>query len=152
MNIYLTPGKTIKLLYVLLALFIFRVLIQLIQFFGDLSFLPDFESWHSETIPYGWLLLSQGLIIAWVIAVILRIHRMQYRFNEKCALFLLWSGSLYFLVMLARLILSITILTSHPWFGATLPALFHLVLASIVIVTGLYEYQESTLKTNELQG
>ena len=145
----LSSGKTTTLLIILLLLFLFRVLAQLLQFIGDLPYLPDFEAWHSATIPYGWLLFSQGLIITIIISVIIRIHRMLYRFNKRRGILLLCLGSFYFLFMLARFLLSVTIMTSHPWFGATLPAFFHLVLASIVIVIGLYEYQGSLLKRNE---
>lgn len=136
----LTIRQTSVVLSLLLALFLVRVLAQFIQYFGDLAFLPGFEAWHSATLPYGWLLFSQAVIIAAVVMVITRVHGGNYRCSRLRALVLLWAGVLYFLFMLVRLVLSVTLLPDHPWFGAPLPAIFHLVLAGIVMTIGLYEH------------
>ena len=137
---FLTADRTVVLIISLLALFVFRVLAQLLQYNNDLPYLPGFEVWHSATIPYAWVLVSQLLIISVILAVIFKIHFKTYRRNKKRALILLGFGLIYFLFMTLRFVLSLTILPSHPWFGATLPAFFHMVLASIVIVIGLYDF------------
>ena len=144
----MTVNATVTLLKILLSLFLFRVFVQLLQFNRDLPYLPSFEAWHSATIPYSWLLFSQVLITFAIITVIIRIHRGLYVFYKTRALLLLWFGAIYFIFMLVRFTLSISILTTHHWFGATLPALFHMVLASVFIVTGLYEYHGFHQKTN----
>ena len=139
----LSTRQAILIQTILLLLFLFRVLAQLAQYFIEYSFLPRFESWHSETLPYAWLVISQVLIIAGVSTLIVRIHLGQYRYYRRRAWALLCLGSLYFLFMLVRLLLGLTILAGHSWFGATLPAFFHLILAGIVITAGLHEYSHS---------
>jgi hypothetical protein len=137
----LTADKIVILLSSLLSLFVFRVFAQLIQYNRNLAFLPGFDTWHSATIPYGWLLVSQLFIIFIILAVIFKIHFETYQCNKRRALILLCLGIIYFLFMTIRFALSLTILQSHPWFGATLPAFFHIVLAAIVIVIGIYDFQ-----------
>ncbi len=123
----------------LLVLFCFRVSAQLIQWLHPVSWLPDFESWHSAALPYAWLLASQGLIIIVFVGVIIRIKLSRYGCNEMRVKLLLALGWVYFAFMLVRFVLSVTLLPSHPWFGATLPALFHIVLATMLLVLGYYE-------------
>ena len=137
----MTKRNTLSWLVVLLVLFLYRVLSQLVQYFVNIPWLPDFGDWHSATIPYALLFLSQIVIVTVIVNTILNIQRDKYDFKKRRASFLLWIGGAYFLFMLIRLILSLTFMSQHPWFGATLPALFHLVLAAVFIVTGLYETQ-----------
>lgn len=134
-----TRTVTLKALIILLLLFCFRVDAQLIQLVTDVPFLPGFDAWHSASIPYGVLLGSQCLIIFLALMVILKINKNSYRVNHGRSIGLLWVGWLYFLFMTVRFLLSITIMQSHSWFGATLPAIFHMVLASFLIVLGAYE-------------
>lgn len=138
----MSKQTTINLLLVLLLLFFIRVVAQLIQYNLEISWLPAFYSWLSATIPYGWLLFSQVVIIGIIVMVMVRIQRGSYHFSKVRARLLLWIGAIYFLTMLVRFILSMTLMTAHPWFGATLPALFHMVLASVLLVIGLYERSE----------
>ena len=149
----MTKQKAVLLLVMLLILFTFRVLAQLLQFGLDMSWLPTFNAWHSATVPYGWLLLSQFVIISIIITVIIKIQRQTYAFKKTRAMILLWLGATYFFIMLVRLIIGFTIMPDHPWFGATLPALFHLVLASIFFVIGIYEqhgYQQTFGKSSNI--
>ena len=48
------------------------------------------------------------------------------------------AGAVYFALMAARLILGLTILSSSVWFATWIPAVFHLVLASEVLLVGGY--------------
>ena len=135
----ITRSVSLRILSILLLLFCFRVAAQLIQLVTSVSFLPGFDAWHSASIPYSVLLGSQGLIIAVALMVIVKIYKHSYRANNARSTVLLWLGWLYFLFMTARFLLSISIMQSHPWFGATLPAIFHIVLALFLIVLGAYE-------------
>ncbi|MDH5736866.1 MAG: hypothetical protein OEZ23_01085 [Gammaproteobacteria bacterium] len=136
----MSKKTAVTCLTLLLILFSFRALAQWLQLEGDIEYLPAFEAWHSATIPYHWLLLSQILILAASTYVIFRIQTERYAFYTVRARWLLWIGSFYFVFMLARFLLSLTLLQTHPWFGATLPAAFHMVLAGFLIVLGFYEY------------
>ena len=136
----------VKILLLLLLLFCFRVLAQFVQLSDGLSFLPGFDAWHSASIPYPALLGSQLLIIFVSVFVIRKIHNGSYRANSTRSKILFWLGWLYFISMFARFILSITIMQSHAWFGATLPAIFHMVLALFLLVLGSYEKAQLSLK------
>jgi hypothetical protein len=52
------------LLWSLFALFLFRVLAQLIQYVTPVSFLPPFERWQGSGLSYPVLLGSQIAILA----------------------------------------------------------------------------------------
>ncbi len=130
---------TVFALITLLLLFCFRVSAQLVQWLDFVPWLPDFESWHSGALPYVLLLVSQGLIIIGFIGVIIRIQRNRYGCSRMRIRLLLAIGWVYFTFMLLRFALSVTLLPSHPWYGATLPAFFHIVLATMLLVIGYYE-------------
>jgi uncharacterized protein len=127
-------------------LFVFRVTAQLIQKFYNLPFLPPFEAWYSGALAYPWLLASQILIIVvmgWVIAGFAKRHIAP---RHKLGVWLLALGSIYFLTMLFRLIAGFTFAADHPWLGAHIPAFFHIVLASFVLLVGHFHYKNDNKK------
>ncbi len=128
-------------LYLCFGFFLFRVSAQLIQKFYALPFLPPFEAWYSGALAYHWLLVSQILIIAvmgWVVAGFAKGRILARR---KLGVWLLALGGVYFMVMLFRLIAGFTFATDHPWLGAYIPAFFHIVLASFVLLVGHFHYK-----------
>jgi uncharacterized protein len=131
--------STVRWLALFLILFCFRVLAQFLQSIIHIPLLPPFDAWHSSTIPYAWLLGSQIIIIVVSLAVITQVWRDSYACSSRRGKFIIWSGSIYFTLMCLRFVLSITVLGSHPWFGATLPAFFHMVLAGFLVSLGIYE-------------
>lgn len=139
LTINLNRSVSLSALTILLLLFCFRVAAQLIQWLFPVPFLPCFDAWHSASIPYGVLLGSQCIIITIALVVMVKIYKNSYRAHNGRSIVLLSVGWLYFLFMTVRFLLSITIMQSHPWFGATLPAFFHMVLALFLIVLGAFE-------------
>lgn len=133
-------------LWLLLALFCFRVVAQLLQWQFSLSFLPAFDTWHSGALPYGVLVVSQMLIIAVMVRVCYRFSRGHVVARRRVGLTLLVIGALYFLTMLGRLGVGLFVLPDDPWFGQHLPALFHLVLASFVFLVGGFHYTQDRAK------
>lgn len=132
-------------LYLCFFLFLFRVAAQLIQKFYALPFLPTFEAWYSGALAYPWLLASQILIIAimgWVIAGFAKCHILARR---KLGVWLLALGGIYFAVMLFRLIAGFTFAANHHWLGAHIPAFFHIVLASFVLLVGYFHYKNGNM-------
>ena len=127
-------------LWLLLGLFCFRVLAQLLEARWNLPFLPAFEAWHSALLPYGLLLLAQALIIALCAKVALGFSNGSARPSRRVGAVCLSIGGLYLAVMLARLALGLFVLPSHPWFGAHLPTLFHLVLACFLLLVGAFHW------------
>ena len=123
------------LLWLLLALFCFRVAAQLAAAATPLPFLPAFEAWHSGALPYPALVAAQLVIVvlyAWMARGIGGRTRPRPRLGRSLLLF----GSLYFTCMAVRLVLGATLLSGSSWWCAPIPSIFHLVLAGFLIVAG----------------
>ena len=144
------PGQTkhhrklyVVTLSILLALFCFRVLAQLLQRYIDLPFLPPFDSWQSGAVPYSALLASQIVIIifyGWILRRIV-MNRIQPSRRQGWLFFII--GLIYFLVMVARLVVGLTDFSDHYWFHSYLPTLFHFVLSGYLIVVGCFHLQDT---------
>jgi len=130
-------------LWLLLGLFVLRVLAQPLALPVNTPLLPRFESWHSGVLPYPVLLLTQLIIVLWLArtsraftsgAVVPRagIGRAAIAF-----------GSVYFLAMVARLLLGATVLADQRWFASPLPTFFHLVLAAFLLLYGHFHWRYS---------
>lgn len=122
---------TAGLLWVLLALFVLRVLGQaLVALFG-VGFLPPMTAWYSGLMPYEYLLPSQLVIIALMVKICIDFTRRRGFFYQAKKLFAtawLWFGCLYLATMIARAVF----LWDRP-----IPIVFHWVLAAFVITVGL---------------
>ena len=122
----------------LLGLFIFRVTAQLIQLVNPTALLPHFDRWASGALPYGVLLAFQAMLIAGVASIIHHWLRSDVAPAKSWGIALYICGLFYFLVMALRLIIGIRFESAPQWFSYPIPALFHLVLASMVIVVAHY--------------
>ena len=125
-------------LWLLLGLFCVRVLAQLVQRFGDVPFLPPFEAWHSSVVPYSVLLATQVAIVGLGARVAAMFHGEGIEPSQRSAWLWLSFGGVYALAMATRLVLGLTVLSSHYWFANHLPTFFHLVLASFLLVAGSF--------------
>ncbi len=125
-------------LCVLTVLFGFRVVAQLVQAWHPVAYLPAFDRWHSGMLPYGWLMGVQVLILALCVRIVWQLLRNRVIPSLRKGHLLLALGLIYFGGMGIRLFLGVTVASEHDWFGATLPAVFHLVLASFVILYGRF--------------
>jgi len=124
----------LNLLLTLAGLFFLRVVVQLIQYFFAVDFLPNFESWQSGALPYSVLLASQVLILAVQVVFIYKAWKGSLKFKKRSCQFLLGLGTIYFVAMLCRLVLGLTTQNGHSWFDAPMPSIFHMILASFVIM------------------
>lgn len=118
-------------MWFLLALFILRVLGQVLVAFFDVRFLPPMEAWYSGLMPYPYLLPSQVVLIVVMTKICLDFTRRRGFFYRPRRLFAhewLWFGYVYLAAMVARAIF----LWDHP-----IPIVFHWVLAAFVITVGL---------------
>lgn len=148
MSIRETSTKYFPCLLILLILFVFRVVGQLIVANFDVSFLPPMQQWQSGLLPYPLLVFFQVLIIGLY-------ARICYDFwtgtgffvnpNSKLAKSLTIFGGLYFAAMILRYIIRMTLLPEARWFDGTLPIFFHLVLASFILTVA--HYQRKMLST-----
>ena len=121
------------------GLFVFRVVAQPLALVVPVG-LPAFESWHSATMPYGVLLSSQILILAAMIWTNHRLGAGTLTPRRVVGLALLAFGALYFVAMLGRLVLGLTILRESRWFASPIPTVFHLVLASWLLLVGRFNW------------
>lgn len=138
MVLAITGRRYFPWLLALIGLFVFRVLAQLVQSLTPLPWLPPFEAWHGAVLPYPLLLACQIVIIAALAVIIWRVgsDRVVPRPWKFRLCFVL--GVPYFLFMAFRLAAGLTFLSDHPWFAKSLPAFFHIVLASFLLLLGHY--------------
>lgn len=118
-------------MWLLLGLFILRVLGQALVAFLHVQLLPPMEAWYSGLMPYEVLLPSQILIIAVMTKICIDFTREAGFFFEPKRFFAtawLWFGALYLAAMIARAVF----LWDHP-----IPIVFHWVLAAFVIIVGV---------------
>ena len=128
----------LPLMFLLSGLFDLRVAAQLVQAVYEVPFLPPFEAWQGSAIPYPALLLLQAIVVA-VMFVIL--WRLKTGAMSPCpwkhqACFAL--GGVYWAVMTFRLIAGLTFFAEYEWFARSVPALFHIILATLILVLGHY--------------
>ena len=131
----------VVILSVLLVLFCFRVLAQLLQNYIDVPYLPPFDAWQSGAVPYKGLLASQIFIIAFYGWILRRFVSGRIRPSRKQGWVFFIIGLIYFLVMAVRLFVGLTGLSEHYWFHSYLPTLFHFVISGYLIVVGYYHLQ-----------
>ena len=125
----------------LTALFTLRVIAQAAQWVGPVSFLPPLDAWQGSGLPYPVLLAFQLAIVALLVwsTLLVRADAVQpARWKHRACLAL---GGVYFGVMAFRLVAGLTFLAGAPWFSDPLPALFHVVLASFILLLGHYLYR-----------
>lgn len=139
-------------LWILTVLFSFRVVAQLVQVWHPVSFLPPFEAWHSGALPYEWLVGVQGVILVACLRIVWEINKGTIAPSERKGKILFTLGIIYLITMCARLIVGLTIAPDHFWFGATLPTVFHVVLASFVLIYGRFHSLASQPLSSMHQG
>jgi hypothetical protein len=128
-------------LWLLLGLFIVRVIAQPLSLVIDSQLLPPFESWHGGVLPYPLLLAAQLLIIAWFARTAWRFGNGDVVPRYRLGVWMLVLGSVYFLTMLSRLFLGLAVLRESRWFSAYLPTAFHLVLATWLLLYGHFHFR-----------
>lgn len=119
-------------LWALTVLFVLRIAAQPLALV--LPGLPDFDAWHGGTMPYPVLLAFQLAILAIMLAANRTCTRGRLMPRPRLARGLTVFGTLYFVAMLARLALGQSLAPAPAWFERPLPTLFHLVLATWLLI------------------
>lgn len=135
------PRQLAPLLWVLLGLFVLRVVGQAVVAFFHVESLPTMQEWHSGLLPYEYLLLSQIVIIAIMVKICVDFTRGAGFFVTPRRFFAvqwLYFGYFYLAVMIARYPIQMYLHPESRWFGGTIPIFFHWVLAAFVILIGLH--------------
>ena len=122
------------ILGVLTALFAIRVLGQAIQYWSPQQWLPDFGSFQGSSLPYGFLLATQLVILAAMARFALRPGSP----SQRASRILFWLGGIYMLGSLARIFVGLTMPGAPAWFRTWIPAGFHVVLAAYVLTLADY--------------
>ena len=149
------PKRLAPVLWTLLVLFILRVLGQALVAFFHVSFLPPMQEWYSGLLAYQYLLPSQIVIIILFMRVCLDFSRGQGFFVRPYRAFgrgVLWFGYLYFAAMIVRYLVRMALYPEARWFGGTIPIIFHFVLATYVILFGLYHRSHNIARTGGSAG
>ncbi|MGH9255102.1 MAG: hypothetical protein ACRD3C_11085 [Vicinamibacterales bacterium] len=123
-------------LWLLTGLFALRVVAQPAALVLDAGVLPPFDSWHGGVLPYPLLLLTQLFILGWLARTARRFGAGEVAPSRRIGRTALVFGGVYFAVMFLRLLLGATVLGHVRWFASPLPAFFHLVLATYVLLYG----------------
>ena len=131
-------------LWCLLMLFCFRVFAQLSTLFINVSWIPAFSQWHSAAMPYPILLLSQLIIIGYFFSVVWQFSNNNFKASSTKGIWFIRFGIIYFVVMLIRYLLGLTLFYDLRWFTQTLPIVFHFVLAGLVLFTGAAHMTQHT--------
>jgi len=138
-----SPGACVNRRFALAILilgvaFLARVAGQFIQVVAPVELLPPLEMWQGSNLPYPALFAAQIgilLMIGWVYA---RMTAGRSVMPPRFAVAVIGLGAIYFSVMAVRLVLGLTTMADVKWFASPIPATFHLVLATIVMVIGTY--------------
>ena len=124
------PYRT--LLGLLATIFALRIALQFFSRHNAPDFLPSFELWHSETVPYQVLLGVQLVILA---AMTTGAYKAPFRVSRpKLGRTLTAFGWIYVGIMVARVIVGAFGLSQHSWFNTAVPTAFHFGLAAYVLV------------------
>lgn len=133
------PREIAPLLWALFALFVLRVVGQVLVAFYSVGFLPPMAQWYSGLLPYGVLLPAQIGIIALMLKICVDFTRGTGFFVVPHRFFAspwLGFGYLYFAVMVVRLPVQIALQPESRWYDGTIPIVAHWGLAAFVILVG----------------
>ena len=119
-----------RLRWGLSALFLLRILAQPLA--GGIPALPPFDAWQGSRLPYPLLLTSQLAILALMVWGNLRAPELRAQPRLSRALTIV--GAAYFVTMFVRLCVGLVWADAPVWFQRPLPAFFHLVLATWVLL------------------
>ena len=143
----MSPFRYAAVLWVLFALFVMRVLGQMLVGLDGGAFLPPWEEWFSGALSYQWLLAGQLALVGLLGKVCLDLSRGTGYFAVRrpaVGSVLLRFGSLYALVMVTRYAIRMTLYPPERWTGGAVPIFFHWVLAGFVLTLARYHRSTAT--------
>lgn len=137
------------ILLLLGGLFVLRVLAQLVQAVHPVSVLPPFEAWQGSATAYPVLLSAQIAIVVILASVLWGVgtHSVSPQRWKYRACFA--SGGVYFISMAFRFVAGLTVFSDVTWFSRTIPAFFHIVLATFLLTFGLYIYRHMEVESRD---
>lgn len=137
----MTDSTAAALLWLLLLLFVGRVLGQLLVALGHPRWLPPMEAWFSGLLAYPLLLATQVVLVMVMAGIAVAVGNgwlADRRAPDGYGPPLVALGSLYAGAMVVRYAVRMWRRPDQRWLGGTIPIAFHLVLAAWLIVLGSY--------------
>ena len=119
--------------------FLARVVSQAVQNWAPVSFLPPFDDFQGSGLPYPALLSAQIAILVLLVVMVSRMHRGKSLISRGLIAPVVVAGGVYFAVMAVRLVLGLSVLSHSGWFSTWIPTVFHLVLASLIMLIAAYQ-------------
>ncbi|MEM7259656.1 MAG: sterol desaturase family protein, partial [Pseudomonadota bacterium] len=121
-----------------------RVFIQFALQYLSVEFLPPFDLWHSEAMPYLLLFTLQCILLALMVwgAFAIPSARHWPRLGRVVCVF----GLVYLASMILRLVIGLGGFSDRLWFEGAVPTAIHFVLIAYVLVfaAGLDNYNPDT--------
>jgi len=146
--------KTYSLALGILALAFFgRVLGQVLVAAFAPAFLPSMEEWYSGLLPYPLLLPTQIAILLFQLGVSRQLWTGSGLLVQKRPALgsaLKWFALVYFVVMVARYVISMVVFPERRWLGGTIPIFFHWVLALYLYLLSRYHVGLSLRSPSDL--
>jgi hypothetical protein len=142
-------------LWLLTFLFFLRVLTQALVAFFEIDFLPSMEEWTlpsdspfstSGLISYPILLFLQCLILIVQVKICIdftREHGLSVIPRARLGMLLRWVSYLYFISMILRYAITMTLYPERRWLGSVAIIFFHFVLAGFLLVLGHFHTKRS---------
>ena len=121
--------------------FLARVVSQAVQNWAPVSFLPPFDDFQGSGLPYSVLLSAQIAIVVLLLVVVARMRRGKRLISWRLIVPVAVAGGVYFTVMAVRLVLGLSVLSHSGWFSTWIPTVFHLVLASLMMLIASYQHR-----------
>lgn len=134
------PGALPLALWLLTAAFAARVAGQAIQRLSPQAFLPPFEAFQGSRLPYWALLSTQLAILGAMVLFTFRIQAGTLVATRRAGRLLRRLGIAYLSVSIGRIVIGLAVPGAPAWFTTWIPAFFHLVLASwVLLVSGYHD-------------
>jgi hypothetical protein len=136
-----SPAAYAPWLWCFTSLFALRVLGQVVVVIFHPRWLPPMEQWYSGLLPYPYLLPAQILIFALMVAIDRHVAAGSgffARCRPRLGRWLMGLSYVYFLGMVVRYVVRMTLHPDQRWLGGTIPIVFHCVLAAYLFTYGHY--------------
>lgn len=131
------PAPYVAVMWVLLALFVARVVGQILAAASRPRWLPPMERWYSRVMPYRYLLPSQLFIIGLMVAMIVAVSREPSGLGARrvsLGIVAVWASYVYAVGMVCRAVRRAAQPPDRR--GVVIPIVFHFVLAAFLFMYG----------------
>lgn len=129
-----TRSRHALVLVLLMIAFAGRVVVQLVQLEHPVNWLPSFERWQSGALPYAVLLGGQLAILGAQLHIVRSVRALHPMLGNRSHRVVRAFAHTYLVVMVVRLLVGLTVAAPGSWFDARLPTVFHLLLATFLLV------------------